>query len=109
MNHPAIVEERDSKRDLMSERFNRPTDCGRIIVVHCGKLRPHDFERQYVMFSVWVMYFKMIQGSEDVIGSGMCPWLGYENTVNLVLVALAGTIGYDELESHVSATRRGDR
>jgi len=61
------------------------------------------------MFSVWAMYFKIIQESEDVIGSGMRPWLGCENTVNLVLVALAGRIGYDKLEGHVSATRREDR
>ena len=93
----------------MNERFDRPADHGWIIVVNGGKLRPHDFERQYVMFSVWAMYFKMTQGSEDTIGSGMRPWLGCENAVDLVLVALAGTIGYDELEGHVSATRREDR
>jgi len=61
------------------------------------------------MFSVWAMYFKMIQGNEDVIGSEMCPWLGREDAVNLVLVVLAARIGYDELEDYVSATRREDR
>ena len=103
------MEERNSKRDLMSERFNRPADYGWIILVHGGKLRPHDFKHQYVMFSVWAMYFKMIQGSEDVVRSGMCPRPGRKNAVNLLLVVLAGRISYDELEGHVSATRRENR
>ena len=93
----------------MSERFNRPADYGWVIVVHDRKLRSDDFKNQHVVFSVWALHFKTIQESEDVIGSGMCPWLGRENAVNLVLFVPAGGIGYDELEGHVSATRREDR
>jgi len=97
------MEERDSEGDLMSERFNRTADYGWTIVVHVRKSRPNDFEHQYIMCSIWALNFKTIQGSEDAIGSGMCPWLGRENLMNLDLFVPAGEISYDELEGNVSA------
>jgi len=103
VNYPAIVEERDSKRDLMSERFNRVVNYVWVIAVHRHKLRPNNFKHQHVMFSVWTVHIEVVQGSEDVIGSGMCPPLRRENAMNLDLVVLAGKLGHDELEGDVSA------
>ena len=90
----------------MKERFNCPADYGWVVVVHSLKLRPNNFGHQHVMFSVWAVHFKTVQESEDVVGSGMCPWLRRENAMNLDLVVLAGKVGRDELEGDVSATRR---
>jgi len=73
MNHPAIVEERDSEGDLMSEWFNHPADYGWVIAVHVRKLRPNNLEHQHLMFSVWALYLEVVRGSEDAIGSGMRP------------------------------------
>jgi len=109
VHHPAIVEERDSEGDLISERFNCPAGYVWAIAVQERKLRPNDFKHQYDMFSVWPVYLELAQGSEDVIGSRVCPWLGRKNVVNLGLVVPVGRVGYDEFEGDVSATRRENR
>ena len=103
------MKERDSEGDLISERFDCPVDYVWAIAVHERKLRPNDFKHQYDMFPVWAVHLKLIQGSEDVIGSGVCPCLGCKNVVNLGLVVPVGRVGYDEFEGDVSATRREDR
>jgi len=100
------VGERDSERDLVRDGFNRLVDYGGFIVDHVLKMRPNNLQHQHVMFSVWALYLKMIQGSEDVIGSRMCPRPGRKTTKNLDFVVLAGKLGYDELEGDISATRR---
>ena len=73
VNYPAIVEERDSERDLMRKRFNRLAKCGWFFVEHIVKSGPHDLKHQHVMFSVWALHLEMVQGSEDTIGSRMYP------------------------------------
>ena len=72
MNDPAIMEERDSKSDLMRERFNLLGDYG-LFFKDVLKMRPDNLRHQHVVFSIWALYFKMIQESEDAIGSRMCP------------------------------------
>ena len=73
MNYPEVVEERDSERDLTRERFNRLVNHGWLFVEHILKMRSNNLQHQHVMFSVWALYLKMIQESEDMIGSRMCP------------------------------------
>ena len=68
-----IVEERNSKRDLTCERSNLPFDDVRFFPVQILKVRPEYLEYQHVVFSIWAMYLKMIQGSDDTIGSRMSP------------------------------------
>ena len=109
MNDPAVVEERDSERDLIHERFDHPAHYELVIIIHVRKPRPNDFEHQHVVFSVWALHLEVVQKSEDAIGSGMRPRPGRETVMNLDLVVPAGKMGYDELEDHVSATRWEDR
>jgi len=68
-----IVEERDSERDLTHEGFNHPAEYGWVIALHGLKLGPNNLKHQHVVCSVWALYLKTIQGSEDTIGSGMRP------------------------------------
>jgi len=56
------------------------------------------------MFHVWALYLKMIQESEDAIGSRMCPLQGRQMAMNLDLVVPAGKLGQKKLEGDVSAT-----
>jgi len=67
------VEERDSERDLMHERFDHLLDYGRVFLEHLLKMRPNNLQHQHVMFSILALYLKMIQRGEDPIGSRMCP------------------------------------
>ena len=67
MDYPAIVEERDSERDLVHERLNRRADYGWVVAVHGLELRPNDSKHQYIVFSVWALYLKNVQRSEDTI------------------------------------------
>ena len=105
MNYSAIVEEGDSKRDLMYERFDRPADYGWVIAVHDLELRPNNLKHQHVMFSVWALYLEPIQGNEDMVGTGV---RSCEVLINLDFVVLAGKLGHDELEGDVSAVRQKD-
>jgi len=57
----------------MSERFNRVENNVWVIAVHRHKLRPNNFKNHHVMFSVWAVHLEVVQGSEDVIRSGMRP------------------------------------
>ena len=73
MNYPVIVEERDSERDLTCKRSNLLADYVRVFIVHLLKVRPEYLQHQHVMFSVWALYLKMVQGCEDAVESRMCP------------------------------------
>jgi len=108
MDYPGIVEERDSESYLARERFNRPADYGWVFVEHILKMGPDNLQYQHVVFSVWTPYPKMIQGSEDAIGSRVCPSPGRQMMINLDLVVLASKLGYDELEGDVSAASGKD-
>ena len=73
MNDPAVVEEGGSERDLTDEGFDRLLDYGCLFVEHGLKVRPNDFQHQHIMFSVHTLYLKVVQESEDTVGSGVCP------------------------------------
>ena len=73
MNDPAIMEERRSEHNLMHEGFDRLLDHGRFFVEHGLKVRPNDLQHQHIMFPVCALHLKMVQESEDAIGSRVCP------------------------------------
>ena len=104
MDYPAIVEERSSEYDLMSERFGRLLDYGWFPVGHVFKVRPNDLRHQYVVLSVHALYLEMVQESEDMIKSGMGACLGRKVTMDLELIVPARKLSHDELEGDVSAT-----
>ena len=73
MNDPTIVEEGGSERDLMHKGFDRLLDNGCFVIEHGLKVRSDDLQHQHIMFSICTLYLKVVQESEDAIGSGMCP------------------------------------
>ena len=104
MNHPGIMEERCSKRNLAHDRFDRFFDRDGPLVVHSVKMRPSNRQNQHVVFSVHAFQLELIQEGQDVTGSRMCPRSGREVMKNLDLVVLAGEFSHRELECDVSTT-----
>lgn len=71
VNYPAIMEEGDSERNLMHERFDRLLDYSWLVVEHGLKMRPDNLQHQHIMFPVHALHLEMIQESENAIGSRM--------------------------------------
>jgi len=67
------MEERDSKRDLVHERFDLLLDDGRLVVKHGLKMGPGNLQNQHVVFPIRALHLEMIQKGEDTVRSGMCP------------------------------------
>jgi len=73
MNYPAVMEESDSKHDLVHERFDLLLDDGRLIVKHGLKMGPSNLQNQHVVFPVRALHLEMIQKGEDTVRSWMRP------------------------------------
>ena len=73
MNYPAVMEERNSKRDLVHERFDLLLDDGRLVVEHGLKMGPGNLQNQHVVFPVHALHLEMIQKGKDTFRSGMRP------------------------------------
>ena len=67
------MEERDSKRDLVHERFDLLLDDGRLVVEHGFKMGLGDLQNQHVVFPVCALHLEMIQKGEDTVRSRMRP------------------------------------
>jgi hypothetical protein len=76
MNHSAIVEERDSKRNLIHEGSDLLSGYGWLVIEHVEyvpEIRPSDLQHQHIMFPIRTLDLEMIQGNEDTIRSRMHP------------------------------------
>lgn len=66
-------------------------------------MRPDNLQHRHVVFYVWALYLKMIQESEDMTRSRMCPRSRRETAIDLDLIVPASKLSHDELEGDVSA------